>query len=80
MLTVLSGLGTAFEELGFFGARQMIPWVILLQMHIFSALCDPWGSCDDEDQCVAGVKAALGSLGGAQILAKTWGRGKYSEP
>ena len=58
----------------------MIPWVILLRMHIFSALCDPWGSCDDEDQSVASGKAAWGGLGGAQILAKTWGRGKYSEP
>ena len=47
----------------------MIPWVILLWMHIFSALCDPWGSCDDEDQSVGGGKAALGGLGGAQILA-----------
>ena len=47
----------------------MIPWVILLRMHIFSALCDPWGSCDDEDQSVAGGKAAWGGLAGAQILA-----------
>ena len=23
----------------------MIPWVILLWMHIFSALYDPWGLC-----------------------------------
>ena len=41
---VLGLLERFFEELGFFGARQMIPWVILLWMHIFSALCDPWGS------------------------------------
>ena len=45
----------------------MVPWVILLRMHIFSALCDPWGSWDDEDQSVGGGKAAWGGLGGAQI-------------
>ena len=42
----------------------MIPWVILLWMHIFSALCDPWGSCDDKDQSVAGGEAAVGGSGG----------------
>jgi len=41
----------------------MIPWVILLRMDIFSALCDPWGSCDDTDQSVAGGEAAWGGSG-----------------
>ena len=31
-----------FEELGFFGVRQMIPWVILLQIHPLTALYDPF--------------------------------------
>ena len=43
-LIVFWSFGRFFQELGFFGARQMIPWVILLWMHIFSSLCDPWGS------------------------------------
>ena len=38
----------AFEQLGFFGLRQMIPWVILLQMHPLTALYDPFGSCYDK--------------------------------
>ena len=38
----------------------MVPWVIMLPMHIFLALCDPWGSCDDKDQSVAGEEAAWG--------------------
>ena len=42
----------------------MIPWVILLWMHVFSSLCDPWGSCDDKDQSVAGGEAACGGSGG----------------
>ena len=37
-----------FEELGFFGVRQMILWVILLQMHPLTALYDPLGSCYDK--------------------------------
>ena len=37
-----------FEELRFFGVRQLILWVILLWMHIFSALYDPCGSLYDE--------------------------------
>ena len=46
----------------------MIPWVILLRMDIFSALCDPWGSCDDKDQSVAGGEAAWGGSGGGGSL------------
>ena len=41
---VFGGFGRFFEELGIFGARQMILWVILLQMHPLTALCDPFGS------------------------------------
>ena len=42
----------------------MIPWVIQLWMHIFSALSDPWGLCDDKDQSVAGGEAGWGESGG----------------
>ena len=49
----------------------MIPWVILLQMHPLTALCDPFGSCYDKVLSVAGGKAAAaeprgGGLGGAK--------------
>ena len=50
----------------------MIPWVILLRMHIFSALCDPWGSCDDKDQSVAGGEAAWGRSGGGGSPTQHW--------
>ena len=49
-----------FEELGFFGMRQMIPWVILLQMDPLAALYDPFGSCYDKVPSVAGGEAAWG--------------------
>ena len=45
-----------FEELGFFGMRQMIPWVILLQMDPLAALYDPFGSCYDKVPSVAGCE------------------------
>ena len=49
----------------------MISWLILLQMHIFSALYDPWGSCYDRLQPVAGGEAAAAKpLGGG-----VWGVG-----
>ena len=57
-----------FEELGFFGARQTILWVILLQMHKVSALYDPWGSCYDQLLSVAGGEAAA-----AKPLGGVWG-------
>ena len=61
-----------FEELGFFGVRQMIPWVILLQMHPLTALCDPFGSCYDKVPSIDGGEAAaaepLGGSGGGLPL------------
>ena len=57
---------TFFEELGFFGVRQMIPWVILLQMHPLTALYDPFGSCYDKVPSVASCEAAVAKpLGGS---------------
>ena len=56
-----------FEELGFFGARQMIPWVILLQMHPLTALYDPSGSCYDKVPSVAGGKAAAAKPLGGEV-------------
>ena len=62
---------TFFEELGFFGVRQMIPWVILLQMHPLTALCDPFGLCYDRVSSVA-VRIAEGGRkgGGSGALGK----------
>ena len=66
-----------FEELGFFGVRQMIPWVILLQIHLLASLCDPFGSCYDKVPSVAG-EAAWGGLGSplAAIKVQRIQRGK----
>ena len=49
----------------FFGVRQIILWVFLLRMYIFSALYDPWGQCYDQLPPVFGSEAAWGGLGGA---------------
>mgnify|MGYP001317129637 CR=1 FL=1 len=42
----------------------MIPWVILLQMHPLTALCDPFGSCYDKVPSVAVRIAEGGRKGG----------------
>ena len=57
-----------FEELGFFGMRQMIPWVILLQMDPLAALYDPFGSCYDKVPSVAVRIAEGGRKGGVLPL------------
>ena len=59
------GFRRFFEELGFFGVRQMIPWVILLQMHPLTALCDPFGSCYDKVPSLA-VRIAEGGRQGVR--------------
>ena len=40
-----------FEELWIVGPRQMIPCIISLRMHLFSALYDPWSSFSEKVPC-----------------------------